>query len=53
MLKARTDADVSSQPDVTTFEVGQTITTTFPGWNNTETCFWAEILDNGILFYYS
>ncbi len=50
MLKARTDADVSSQPDVTRFEVGQTITTTFPGWNNTETCFWAEILDNGNVF---
>lgn len=46
-LKARTEADVSTRPDAGAFVVGESITTTFPGWSGIKTCFWAEISDNG------
>ena len=46
-MKARTEADVSTRPDAGAFVVGESITTTFPGWSGIKTCFWAEISDNG------
>ena len=47
-IKARTDADVSFQPDVTTLNFGASETVSFPGWEGTETCFWAVMyLTNG------
>ena len=42
-IKARTDADVSFQPDVATLNFGASETVSFPGWEGTETCFWAEM----------
>ena len=48
-LRARTSADVSYNPEssIQSFNIGETINISFPGYINTTTCFWAEILVDG------
>ena len=43
-IKARTTADVAYRTDVTTLNNGESETVVFPGWSNTETCFWAVMI---------